>query len=58
MFTGSTECLVSKIHTEASGSGDKQLLWLKSLDEDSRDEGGFVKNNFFFIEELSSAKRY
>ncbi len=56
MFTGSTERLVSKIHTEASGSGDKQLLWLKSLDEDSRDEGGFVKNNFFFIEESSSAK--
>ncbi len=34
------------------------MLWLKSLDEDSRDEGGFVKNKTFFIEESSSAKRY
>ncbi len=40
------------------GAVPRMMLWLKSLDEDSRDEGGFVKNKKVFIEESSSAKRY
>ncbi len=31
------------------GAVPRMMLWLKSLDEDSRDEGGFVKNKRFLL---------